>query len=304
MTSQAIRFSIVIPTRNRARRIKRKVIQLSQLTYPKHLYEIIVIDNASSDHTNIILKQLQMKIHNLHTYFEPRLGPAYARNSGIAKARYDHIIFTDDDTSTPQNFLRLYNRMWKLYPNVAAIGGRVVAFPFPKRLYPHWWCFGHFDLGRSGRLLTNGEFIISANMSIKKTMRDIHFNQQLGKVVNNTILYGEDYELSNRLLLSGKKVRYAPEIKITNFVSPNRFSVRYIARRYFISGVENYILDNILTKKFGIRHETFKKRFFYGLWQSVRLLNWRVTREFFHSMFDLLTIISYFFFAPFIYKQN
>lgn len=86
--------SVIIPTYNRARLIKRTIGSVLKQTYSN--FEIIVVDDASYDNTEETIKLFNDK-RIIYVKQEKNRGPAVARNTGIKKAKGEYIAFLDSD---------------------------------------------------------------------------------------------------------------------------------------------------------------------------------------------------------------
>ena len=84
--------SVVIPTYNRINSLLRAIDSVLQQTYP--IYQIIVVDNNSTDNTYEILKNKYSKIEIL---FECKQGVSFARNKGIKFSESDWVALLDSD---------------------------------------------------------------------------------------------------------------------------------------------------------------------------------------------------------------
>src|SRR4051794_39692059 len=90
-------ISVVVPTRNRAGRLRALLESLA--AQPAH--EVIVVDNASSDDTQAVVADAGVRGIRLP---EP-MGPAVARNRGWRAARGELVVFTDDDVVAQPGWL-------------------------------------------------------------------------------------------------------------------------------------------------------------------------------------------------------
>jgi glycosyltransferase involved in cell wall biosynthesis len=95
-------FSIIIPTYNRERIVNRAITSILSQTYPN--YEIIVVDDGSTDNTEIIVKST--KNPNVKYFKTENLGVAHARNYGIKQAEGEYIGFLDSDDLMENNHLK------------------------------------------------------------------------------------------------------------------------------------------------------------------------------------------------------
>ena len=119
------RISIIVPTYNESSIIPFKLINLSRLTYPKDLMEIVIVDSNSSDDTAEIVRQFSQKESrvNIKVLVEKeRKGKSYALNYALDHCNGDVIIVSDADCFWPADILA--NAMPFLAdPTVGAIGG-------------------------------------------------------------------------------------------------------------------------------------------------------------------------------------
>lgn len=92
-----VKVSVIIPTFNRADRLAYSVNSVLEQSY--EIYEILIIDDGSSDNTKEIVERLQDKHPNKIYYYrlEQNGGPAKARNFGVQHAKGEYIAFHDDD---------------------------------------------------------------------------------------------------------------------------------------------------------------------------------------------------------------
>ncbi len=96
-----IDISVVIPAYNEAKRLPKTLKIISEF-FDSHdyKYEIIVVDDGSTDST--IDKARQLKVKNLRILsYKINRGKGYAVNYGVSRAGGEHIIFADADNSTP-----------------------------------------------------------------------------------------------------------------------------------------------------------------------------------------------------------
>lgn len=92
----------MVPVRNAAATIADCVDSLLALVYPSDGFEVLVVDNASTDPTPELLERYADRVRVLH---EPIPGRSHARNAGVRHARGDVIAFTDADCRVDRNWL-------------------------------------------------------------------------------------------------------------------------------------------------------------------------------------------------------
>lgn len=108
--STKLKFSIIIPCRNEAKRCKNLLESLSGINYPKDYYEVIFINDHSTDQTLSILQQYSSTQPNLKVLSLPEnlQGKKQALSWGIENSNFDYIVTTDADCWLPPNILKSY----------------------------------------------------------------------------------------------------------------------------------------------------------------------------------------------------
>lgn len=95
--------SVVVPVYNGQSTIADCLDSLRRLDYPRDAFEVVVVDNASTDRTPAILERYAPHVRVVH---EPRRGRSQARNAGVRHARGDVVAFTDADCTLHPAWLR------------------------------------------------------------------------------------------------------------------------------------------------------------------------------------------------------
>ncbi|MFP4472727.1 MAG: glycosyltransferase [Candidatus Omnitrophota bacterium] len=94
-------ISVIIPVHNDSQRLKLCLDALQNQSYPRHLYEIIVVDNNSTESIKNLVEQLPNTVYA----FEGKKGSYAARNTGIKTAQGEILAFTDSDCIPSNNWL-------------------------------------------------------------------------------------------------------------------------------------------------------------------------------------------------------
>ncbi len=102
--------SIIIPTYNRANVIKRAIDSVLRQTYDS--YEVVVVDDGSTDETGSVIAGIQ-DARIRYIALKENQGVAHARNIGIREARYDYIAFLDSDDEWLLDKLELQMRLFQ-----------------------------------------------------------------------------------------------------------------------------------------------------------------------------------------------
>jgi len=117
-----MKVSVVIATYNRRDILERSLECLFRQDYPKDQYEIVVVDDGSSDGTQKMVQGKNPSCGLKYLKHKERRGPSKARNLGINHAQGEVIIFIDDDVFCPPQFIKQHARFHKKYDNVIVDG--------------------------------------------------------------------------------------------------------------------------------------------------------------------------------------
>lgn len=123
-----MKISIIIQTYNRATLLDETLQTLVNQSYPKTDYEILVVDNCSTDHTKQIVEKYAECTDNHVSYlYEPRHGSHFARNGAVKCAKGDILYFTDDDILAEKDMLEQIVQPFVNDPQVVSATGAVRA---------------------------------------------------------------------------------------------------------------------------------------------------------------------------------
>jgi glycosyltransferase involved in cell wall biosynthesis len=239
----SIRISVIICTYNRALTLKDTIQSLVVQTLPEPVnWEILVVDNNSTDGTRLTVEDFQRRYPERIRYvFELQQGVSFARNAGIRESRGEIVAFIDDDETAEEGWLQnltanLYSGEW------AGAGGRVL--PPMSFSCPRWLSskdpfsngpLATFDKGLEAGQLHDPPF--GANMAFRKEMFERYggFRTDLGRS-GNGVLSNEDTEFGRRLFAAGQRVRYEPAALTFHPVEANRLHKRYFLTWWFAKG--------------------------------------------------------------------
>lgn len=108
-------FSIVIPLYNKEKTILRTLESVFNQDY--HNYEVVIIDDGSSDSSCEIVEGLHDE--RVHLYKQKNSGPGVARNHGVEKSKGDWILLLDADDRLLPNALRQFMELILHYPTIS-----------------------------------------------------------------------------------------------------------------------------------------------------------------------------------------
>lgn len=110
-------FSIIVVFRNEAKKLSSTLANVAEQTYPKESFELICVDDASSDNSIKIAKGFTDKIIR----FDKNVGISRARNEAIKMAKGNLILFLDGHTLFPKILLQELEKLFREYPQVKGI---------------------------------------------------------------------------------------------------------------------------------------------------------------------------------------
>ena len=122
MMVQGPSISVVVITRNRAEWLKDALNSL--IRQSRQPEEVVVVDNASEDHTGDVVRAFGDKL-NIKYVYEAVRGIPRARNAGVRNAAGDIIAFMDDDCVADRDWLKYIEVPFVKDPNVGVVGGEV-----------------------------------------------------------------------------------------------------------------------------------------------------------------------------------
>lgn len=125
--SESVILSIVIPTKNRAKLLEQVLDSIERQPADPDVYEVIVVDNGSTDETKDIVGKCHKKIKNLRYFYDARPGLHVGRNKGLLKSRGELVGYLDDDVVLFPNWI---NTILKAFEDkkVSYVGGSVIPY--------------------------------------------------------------------------------------------------------------------------------------------------------------------------------
>jgi dolichyl-phosphate beta-glucosyltransferase len=133
-------ISIIIAAYNEERRIKPSLLKVKEyLTKQNMDYEIIVVDDGSTDHTSDVVKEMIQNISHLKVIrYETNKGKGYALRQGVLASKGEVVLLTDADLSTPIEELSVILPLVSHNKCDIAIGSRALALSEIIKKQP-WW---------------------------------------------------------------------------------------------------------------------------------------------------------------------
>ena len=244
-------ISAIICTHNREQYLGAAIDTLLAQTIEN--YEIIVVDNASTDRTAEIVKtrieNAQPNRPSLRYLHEETLGLSVARNTGAAAARGKIIAYLDDDAEASAGWLEALLTVFEADEKVAIAGGKVTLIWPPEATPPRWLSaelsssLGAYDLGAQQTYIEQPELTPRGlNYAVRKSFLDTvgGFDTHLGRVGKN-LLSNEEQQMTRLALSNNWRVVYVPEALAAHNVAPARMKPGWFLSRSWWQGIsESY----------------------------------------------------------------
>lgn len=243
-------LSVIIPTCNRAFHLEKALGSLLTQTLLRNYFEVIVVDNGSSDETAQVTSSFKAKIANLHYVSEPSPGLHNARHRGMLEAKSDILVFCDDDIEAFPTWLEGIYETFVTYPEAVLVGGKSLARfenappAWLETLWEqneygrvHGW-LSLIDLGEQIRPIP-AEYVYGCNFSIRRAVL-----QSCGGFHPDSMpwslkhLRGDgETHVSNWVNDHGLVAYYNPLASVYHQVPAERMTFQYLCKRAFLQAI-------------------------------------------------------------------
>ena len=258
-----IKVSVIIPTLNRASYLKTTLFSTLKQSVPRDEYEIIVVDNGSTDNTKQVVEDLNQQYNNGIRYlYEAHPGLHIGRHLGAKHAHGEILLYGDDDIIASPDWVKEIRACYSR-KEVGTVGGKIMPkFEVPPPKWVRFFDSGYLSLLDLGDkyLEINTKEIYGCNLSIRK---DVLF--ELGgfhpdAMPQNLIKYRGDGEtaLMSKVVEAGYKTVYNPKAYVYHVIPSSRLTIDYFKRRAFNQGVSDSF--SLIRKHGKIEDEIFEKR--------------------------------------------
>ncbi len=248
----AIQISAVICTFNRASYLRKAIQSLVDQTFDAHLYEILVVDNRSTDDTKRVVTEEFAHLPNLRYLYEPILGLSQARNTGWQNAKGEYVAYLDDDAIAVPHWLEKILEVFKtIKPQPGVVSGKVE--PIWETAQPIWLSerilcpLTLVDWSEKPIFLSKKQWFAGANMAfpqhLLKAIRGFRVN--LGRQ-GKKLLSNEEILIKWQLEGKGYRCFYHPEIVVQHYVPASKLEKNWLAKRYYWQGISDVVVQNHL----------------------------------------------------------
>lgn len=230
MENLKFKVSVIIPTLNEEKYIGECLQAITSVASPLASYEVIVVDNGSTDNTTNIVQQFPVTLLK-----KPDGFVGAVRNHGVQHSTGDVLCFLDSDCVVREDWLK--NGLSLLDERQAdAVGGSYITRKHPNWIEKYWVLNGDYKV-------TDGKHLVGGCIFIR---REAFF--EAGRF-DETLNSGEDYELTEVLRKKGLRVDIDPSINLVHLGNPttmNAFLKRQIWHSAdYITNLPNTLKDKI-----------------------------------------------------------
>jgi glycosyltransferase involved in cell wall biosynthesis len=229
--------------------LRQCLTSLACQTISAELFEVIVVDNRSTDGTQMMVGAFQREhpAHRVVLIYEPELGLGWARNAGWRQASGMYVAFIDDDAKADSHWLEHAWACFKeIRPVPVAVGGPIL--PYYTESKPGWFK-DEYELrtwGEHPRVLDRRESLSGSNMIFQKGVLERFggFDVRVG-MRGKRISVGEETALFSRIAGShvGDSLFYSPRLVVYHVVGASKMRASYHVVRAFAAGQVWYFLN-------------------------------------------------------------
>lgn len=221
-----------------------------------------MVDNASTDDTAVVAERIWLECSNnkidFTTVHEPAPGLSKARRKGIDTAKFEFLIFCDDDNWLDENYVQNTFRLLWAKPAAAILGGIGTAQFQNAASKPAWFdkLYHGYAVGPQAESMRQVAAVYGAGMVVRKSA--------LQKAVANTSAFlsdrnkknlsaGGDTELCFRAKLAGYEVWYCPELTFKHFLHPDRLTWDHL-KKLHAGFAESHVIINLYERALNNDH--------------------------------------------------
>jgi len=229
--------TVIFSSYNGAKRLRRTLDSLAAQDFPADRWELIAVDNNSTDDTSAILESYREKLP-IKPFRHPVPGKSGALNKALDLAQGELVIFTDDDIDADPNWLSKMVACAAANPDFGIFGGRIVpdwerapnGQPFLDWI-PMGSTFAVVDDAESGPC--DPTKVWGPNTAIRRKYldRDGRYREDIGPLPGGLFAMGEDSEIVLRLAKRGIKTYRCGGAVVHHFVPASSMTEQWVQKR-------------------------------------------------------------------------
>ena len=248
------RISVIIPTRNHSNSLKKTVASVISRTISPEEFEVLIIDNGSTDDTKEVVEKLikENSKYTIRYIYEPIPGLLSGRHRGALEAKGNILVYIDDDVEADKNWLQAIKDTFEKYPNAQLVGGKNL----PKfEVDPPEWILRMWNKNKTYKILSDlsildlGDeekevsplYVWGLNFSIRKsTLFELGGFHPDGYPKHLLYFRGDgETGLALKAMEKGLKAIYQPKALVYHIIPSDRLTIEYFEMRHFIQGISD-----------------------------------------------------------------
>lgn len=238
--------SVIVCCYNSALKLPQTIGHLANQVVPSEIFwEIILVDNASTDNTAAAAvaewAKYDVRKVSFKVAYQPKAGLSYAREMGINESKYDILIFCDDDNLLCNTYIHDSYDILSSNQELGAVGGFGKSFyelPTWLKDFEEYYALG--PQGVNGDITSSRGCLYGAGLVIKRNCLTLLIDKQFKSLTTdrkgNSLSSGGDTELTFAIRILGYKLFYDSRLQFVHVIDRNRFSFRYFNRLMFNIG--------------------------------------------------------------------
>jgi len=243
--TMALRATVAVCTYNGAERLPRVLAALERQTFLTESWEVVVVDNASTDETVSVVEgwlgRSDCRMSG-RVVTEGNQGLSFARERAAREARGEVVCFVDDDNVPSPDWLELAVGAFARRVNAGVIGGKVEACweaaPTPLAEAVAGFALAIVDLGPHPVLVDGtGSGIVGAGMCVRRGLLlrifdEFRFRERISDRRGNDLISGGDLAVSVAARMLGMECWYEPGMRMEHVLPPSRMAKPYLLRLF------------------------------------------------------------------------
>jgi glycosyltransferase involved in cell wall biosynthesis len=241
--------SAVVCTFNRAPYLQKALESLAVQTLDRAKYEVLVVDNRSTDETKAVVDAARATAPNVRYIYEPTQGLSQARNTGWRESCGAYVAYLDDDAvASPRWLEQIVEVFESVTPRPGAVGGKIE--PIWEAPRPLWLSdkvalgLTILDWSKVPFVLDESRWLAGANIAYPRELLEVTrgFDVTLGRKGNNLISC-EETLLNHQLVVHGHPLYYDPRVSVHHHIAASRLAKEWHIRRQYWNGASVAIAE-------------------------------------------------------------
>lgn len=249
-----IGVSVIICCYNSTSRLKTTLDYIAKQKVSNEIdWELIIVNNKSTDNTEFIARQLTQNLcPHIQTFIvnQPTAGLSFAREKGIETAKYEFLLFCDDDNWLDPNYVQKAFEIMNSNENIGALGGW--GEPEFEESPPNWFLETGIQYATGKQALESGEvakkssYVYGAGAVYRKSIFSKLYENNIKFYLTgrngNQLLCSEDVEMGYWIALLGYKIWFSVELKFKHQIEKKRLTWKYVLKNAYGHGCSKAFL--------------------------------------------------------------